>query len=91
MDGNALFSSSSIWDAISFVTKKLSHVSHLASTSISSLRHMSACLGQSSRQTRSRPRPLVKGDHPELDDSAFLDEEGIQQYQWLIGQFQWTI
>jgi hypothetical protein len=36
---------SSNWDAISFVTKKVFHVSHLASTSISSLCHMSACLG----------------------------------------------
>jgi hypothetical protein len=51
-DRNVLVSSSSPWDAISFVTKKVSHVS-LASTSISSSRHMSACLGQSSRQTRS--------------------------------------
>jgi hypothetical protein len=33
--------------------------------------------------------PLVKGDHPEIDDSAFLEEEGIQQYQLLIGQLQW--
>jgi hypothetical protein len=23
--------------------------------------------------------PSVKGDHPEIDDSAFLEEEGIQQ------------
>jgi hypothetical protein len=53
MDGNVLVSSSPTWDAISFVTKKVSHVLHLASTSISSSRHMSACLGQSSRQTRS--------------------------------------
>jgi hypothetical protein len=52
MDGNVLVSSSSTWDAISFVTKKVSHVSHLASTLISPSRHMSAsCLGQSSRQT----------------------------------------
>jgi hypothetical protein len=35
--------------------------------------------------------PLVKGDHPEIDDSAFLEEEGIQQYQLLIGQLQWAI
>jgi hypothetical protein len=35
--------------------------------------------------------PLVKGDHPEIDDSAFLEEEGIQQYQSLIGQLQWAI
>jgi hypothetical protein len=30
--------------------------------------------------------PLVKGDHPEIDDSAFLEEEGIQKYQLLFGQ-----
>ena len=27
--------------------------------------------------------PLVENDHPELDVSEFLDEEGIQQYQSL--------
>jgi hypothetical protein len=31
---------------------------------------------------------LVKGDHPKIDDSAFLEEEGIQQYQSLIEQLQ---
>jgi hypothetical protein len=35
--------------------------------------------------------PLVKGNHPEIDDSAFLEEEGIQQYQSLIGQLHWVI
>jgi hypothetical protein len=35
--------------------------------------------------------PLVKGDHPEIDDSAFLEEEGIQQYESLIGQLHWSI
>jgi hypothetical protein len=35
--------------------------------------------------------PLVKGDHPEIDDSTFLEEKGIQQYQSLIGQLQWAI
>jgi hypothetical protein len=25
--------------------------------------------------------PLMKGDHPKIDDSAFLEEVGIQQYQ----------
>jgi hypothetical protein len=35
--------------------------------------------------------PLVKGDHPDIDDSAFLEEEGIQKYQSLIGQLQWAI
>ncbi len=49
------------------------------------------------RMFGSKPRtnkitsPLVKGDHPEIDDSAFLEEEGIQQYQLLIGQLQWAI
>ena len=35
--------------------------------------------------------PLDKGDHPELDDSEFLDATGIQQYQSLIGSLQWAI
>ena len=35
--------------------------------------------------------PLDKGDHPELDDSEFLDAEGIKQYQSLIGSFQWAV
>ena len=35
--------------------------------------------------------PLVKGDHPEIDDSAFLEDKEIQQYQSLIGQLQWAI
>jgi hypothetical protein len=54
-NSRVLVSSSCIWDAMSSVTKKVFHVLHLASTSISSLRHsMSACLGQSQRQTRLR-------------------------------------
>ena len=35
--------------------------------------------------------PLVKNDHPELDDSPMLDEDGIRKYQSLIGTLQWTI
>jgi len=35
--------------------------------------------------------PLEKGDHPELDDTPFLDAEGIQKYQSLIGSAQWSI
>jgi hypothetical protein len=34
---------------------------------------------------------MVKGDHPEIDDSAFVEEEGIQKYQLLIKQLQWAI
>jgi hypothetical protein len=35
--------------------------------------------------------PLEKGDHPELDTSELLDQNGIQQYQSLIGSLQWAI
>ena len=35
--------------------------------------------------------PLVKGDHPETDDSPLLEIEGIKIYQSLIGGLQWVI
>jgi hypothetical protein len=35
--------------------------------------------------------PLEKGDHPELDESPLLGEDGIKKYQSLIGTLQWTI
>ena len=35
--------------------------------------------------------PLEKGDHPEMDTSDLLGEEGIQQYQSLIGSLQWAV
>ena len=35
--------------------------------------------------------PLIAGDHPELDDTELLDEEGTQHFQTLIGQLQWVI
>ena len=35
--------------------------------------------------------PLEKNDHPELDDSPILDDDGIRQYQSLIGELQWAI
>ena len=34
---------------------------------------------------------LLENDHPEFDVSEFLDKEGIQQYQSLIGLIQWLI
>ena len=40
---------------------------------------------------KSAQSPLEENDHPELDTSEFLDEEGIQQYQSLIGSMQWLI
>jgi hypothetical protein len=35
--------------------------------------------------------PLEPGDHPEIDDSEFLDAHQTQQYQSLIGALQWVI
>jgi hypothetical protein len=35
--------------------------------------------------------PLEKGDHPEIDSSAFLDSTETQQYQSLIGAMQWAV
>jgi Reverse transcriptase (RNA-dependent DNA polymerase) len=35
--------------------------------------------------------PLEKGDHPESDLSPLLNDEGITQYQSLIGMMQWAI
>ena len=35
--------------------------------------------------------PLLKNDHPELDDSPLLGEDGVCNYQSLIGAMQWTI
>jgi len=35
--------------------------------------------------------PLEKADHPELDDSELLDEEGIKTYQSLVGSLQWAV
>jgi hypothetical protein len=35
--------------------------------------------------------PLMSNDHPELDTTKLLDDNGIHQYQSLIGVLQWTI
>ena len=32
--------------------------------------------------------PLEKGDHPEINDTELLDEDGIAQYQLLMGVMQ---
>ena len=33
--------------------------------------------------------PMMPKDHPELDLTPELDENGIKQYQSLIGAIQW--
>ena len=35
--------------------------------------------------------PLDKGDHPEVDLSEELDQEGIMRYQSMIGCLQWAV
>jgi hypothetical protein len=35
--------------------------------------------------------PLEKGDHPEIDTSDLLDEDGVKIYQSLIGALQWAV
>ena len=35
--------------------------------------------------------PLDAGDHPELDTSEFLDDDGIKKYQSIIGALQWAV
>ena len=35
--------------------------------------------------------PLEKGDHPELDSTAFCSPEDTAKYQSLVGALQWTI
>jgi hypothetical protein len=35
--------------------------------------------------------PLEKGDHPEIDTTEELDEEGIKRYQTMIGCLQWAV
>ena len=35
--------------------------------------------------------PLEHGDHPELDDSDFLNDEEAQKYQSMVGSMQWAI
>ena len=35
--------------------------------------------------------PLDAGDHPELDTSELLDNDGIKKYQRLIGALQWAV
>ncbi|MGL5935125.1 MAG: reverse transcriptase domain-containing protein, partial [Cetobacterium sp.] len=44
-----------------------------------------------SRPSTKHRSPLAKNDHPELDTSDLLDEDGIARYQSLIGILQWTI
>jgi hypothetical protein len=90
MDGNILVSLSSIWDAISFCDKE--GVSCFAPRKyIDKLIASYECISGLRPKTKKIASPLVKRDHPDIYDSAFLEEVGIQQYQLLSGQLQWAI
>jgi hypothetical protein len=45
--------------------------------------------GESPRQNFTSP--IEKGDHPELDISDLLDQQGIATYHSLIGALQWVV
>ena len=52
-------------------------------------KYVSKLMDTYERMFGSKPKhassPLEKGDHPEIDESDFLDEQGTQNYQSLIG------
>ena len=35
--------------------------------------------------------PIIKGDHPELDDSEFVSEEEQGKYMSMVGTPQWLV
>jgi Reverse transcriptase (RNA-dependent DNA polymerase) len=43
------------------------------------------------RPSRKFQSPLEKGDHPEMDTSELLDDDGTQLYQSMIGAMQWAV
>jgi hypothetical protein len=40
---------------------------------------------------RKASSPLEQNDHPEMDDSPFLRQDEMQQFQSLIGAMQWAV
>ena len=58
-------------------------------------KYIAKIIDQYEKMFGTKPReytsPLEKGDHPEVDISDELDEEGIKKYQTMIGCLQWAI
>jgi hypothetical protein len=58
-------------------------------------KYIGKIVDQYERMFGSKPReyasPLEKGDHPEVDTSEELDEEGIKKYRTMIDCLQWAI
>ena len=40
---------------------------------------------------RQKKTPLPNNDHPEIDETQFLKEEGIQKYQSMMGALKWVV
>ena len=58
-------------------------------------KYITKLMGQFESMFGCKPReytsPLEKGDHPEIDDTEELNEEGIKKYQTMIGCLQWAV
>jgi Reverse transcriptase (RNA-dependent DNA polymerase) len=58
-------------------------------------KYIDKIMGQYENMFGCKPReytsPLEKGDHPEVDCSDELDNEGIKRYQTMIGCLQWAV
>jgi hypothetical protein len=52
-------------------------------------------IGNSATMFGEKPKrytsPLEANDHPELDNTDILDDNGIKKYQSMIGELQWAI
>jgi len=35
--------------------------------------------------------PLAENDHPEPDPTEFVEDDGVQKYQSMIGLLQWLV
>jgi hypothetical protein len=47
--------------------------------------------GMYGTKPREYTSPLEKGDHPEVDTTEELDQDGIKRYQTMIGCLQWAV
>ena len=61
------------------------------------LRMHSTCIRVNIKPTRRRPsnqkycQPLDTNNHPELETTAFCNEDDKEKYQSLIGSMQWAV
>jgi hypothetical protein len=82
--------SHSISEMISTETRITRFVWNPRSTSNVWSCNMRECSVRNQRQP-TYTSPLMNNNHPELDTTKLLDDDGIHQYQSLISVLQWTI